>query len=147
MIKVKIRTFFDITVTGVTGHFKESRIPFKTKAGQIIGNMDSWNRARNQQRNWETLVQLISLRTQIDTITDPTCHVDRWEFEFTIEQDVFNDGADSVGVLKGDSEGVPMLRELDNNPDIDAVLITQGLRQNIWFKSEHINNVLENTDG
>ena len=50
----------------------------------------------------------------------------------------------SVGVLKTDSADVPMLRELDNDPDIESVLVVSGPRQNIWFTEEPINNILEN---
>ena len=57
---------------------------------------------------------------------------------------VWNDGADPVGVLKTDSADVPMLRELDNDPDIESVLVVSGPRQNIWFTVEPINNILEN---
>jgi nucleoside-diphosphate-sugar epimerase len=67
-MKIYCETVFDITATGVTGHFKSSRIPFIDHAGHKITDSDSWNRARNQQRNWETLTQLIQLRTQIDNI-------------------------------------------------------------------------------
>ena len=144
MIKIKVRTLFDITTTGVTGHFKTSRIPFTDRAGHRIDTVDAWNRARNQQRNWETLTQLIQLRTQIDNVVEPAFLDDTWEFTFTTETEIFNDGTDSVGVLKADSEGVPMLRELDNDPDIESVLVTLGPRQNIWFSSEAINNILEN---
>ena len=144
MIRIKVRTLFDITATGVTGHFKSSRPIFTDRAGHKITDLETWNRARNQQRNWETLTQLIQLRTQTDNLIDPICIDNCWIFEFEIEQDVFNDGFDPVGVLKADSEGVPMLRDLDNNPDIDPVLITQGLRQNIWFSTEPINSILEN---
>ena len=144
MIKVEVRTLFDITATGVTGHYKLSRIPFTDDAGHQIVDLDSWNRARNQQRNWETLTQLISLRTQIMDLTDPEVNGDYWQFEFVTETEIFNDGIDPVGVLKQDSEGVPMLRELDNEPDIEEVLVTAGSRQNIWFSSSTINNILEN---
>jgi hypothetical protein len=144
MIKIKIRTLFDIAATGVTGHFKQSRIPFCDRTGKNITNLESWNRSRNQQRNWETLTQLIQLRTQIDNIVEPVFLDNIWEFTFTTETEIFNDGIDSVGVLKADSDGVPMLKELDNNPDIESVLIIDGARQNIWFSSEAINNILEN---
>lgn len=144
MIKINVRTLFDITATGVTGHFKSGRIPFTDRAGRKIVDLDSWNRARNQQRNWETLTQLISLRTQVDTITEPQCDDSIWTFDFFTELEVFNDGTDPVGVLKADSAGVPMLRELDNDPDIEPFLIVSGADQNIWFTSEAINNTLEN---
>ena len=139
MIKVKVHTHFDITVTGVTGHYRPARESFRDRAGHEINNSDSWNRARNQQRNWETLTQLISLRTQVSDVVEPVLNQEKWYFEFTTETEVFNDGTDPVGVLKADSDGVPMLILLDNRADIDPVLITSGTRQNIWFASETIN--------
>jgi hypothetical protein len=144
MIKIKVRTFFDITATGVIGHFKSSRIPFTDQAGHLINDIDTWTRARNQQRNWETLTQLIQLRTQIVDLQIPQVDNNAWTFEFSTETEVFNDGADPVGVLKQDSADVPMLRELDNDPDIDSFLVVDGIRQNIWFSAEAINNILEN---
>ena len=144
MVKHKVSTLFDITATGTVGHFKSTRVPFVDRAGHKIQDLQSWNRSRNQQRNWETLTQLIGLRTQIMEIKEPVIENELWTFEFFTETEVFNDGADPVGVLKADSKGVPMLRELDNDPDIDPVLIVEGNRQNIWFASEPINNVLEN---
>ena len=144
MIKIKVRTHFDITATGVTGYYTATRRTFLDRAGHEINNADSWNRARNQQRNWETLTQLISLRTQTSNVVEPVQNQEGWYFEFTTETDVFNDGTDPVGVLKADSDGVPMLTLLDNRADIDSVLIASGSRQNIWFDSEPINNTLEN---
>ena len=47
------RTYFDITATGVTGHYKSSRVPFLDQVGKNITNELDWNKARNQQRNWE----------------------------------------------------------------------------------------------
>jgi hypothetical protein len=147
MIKIKVRTRFDITATGITGQFKHSQIPFTDQSGNTIIDTASWNRARNQQRNWETLTQLIQLRTQIINLSNPVKNENVWEFEFATETEVFNNGADPVGVLKTDSDGVPMLQKLDNDPGLDAVLVTHGPKQNIWFISETINTILENTDG
>ena len=138
-MKYKCSTRFDITATGVTGHFKQSRVPFTDRAGNKITNADSWNRSRNQQRNWETLTQLISLRTQILDLTDPENQADLWTFEFATESDVFHDGIDPVGVLRLDSGGVPMVRDLDNAPDIDSTLVTSGAKQNVWFVPITIN--------
>ena len=144
MITVKVTTRFDITATGVTGHCKPARMPFTDQAGHRIADQAQWNRSRNQQRNWETLQQIISLRTQLHEITLPACELDQWTFDFTTEVDVFNDGTDPVGTLKSDSAGVPMITELDNDPDIDSVLVVQGDRQNVWFEVIPINNALEN---
>ena len=136
MIKIKCSTLFDITPTGITGHYKSFNHNFN--------NIEDWNRARNQQRNWETLTQILNLRTQIMIIAKPVCHNDKWSFEFESESNVWDNGIDSVGVLKADSDGVPMLLELNNISDIDRMLVTQGLRQNIWFELIPINNILEN---
>ena len=61
-------------------------------------------------------------------------------FEFETEFDgVYGPESDPVSVLRADAEGVPMLRELDNAPDIATVLVTDGARQNIWFAPVSIN--------
>ena len=134
MIRIKVRTRFDITATGVTGHFKNSQ--------QL--SADEWNIARNQQRNLETLTQLFALRTQTMTTTIPNENNKMWEFEFESESNVWDDGADPVGVLKADSDGVPMILNLNNQPDIAPILVTAGPTQNIWFELIPINNILEN---
>ena len=141
-MKFVCQTQFDITATGITGHFKSAHMPFQDRAGQVIQDTASWNRSRNQQRNWETITQILSLRTQLfaltDTIADQTGT--RWMFEFETESDgVYGPESDPVAVLRADAAGVPMLRELDNNPDIATVLITEGARQNIWFAPISIN--------
>ena len=137
------QTQFDITATGITGHYKSTRTPFKDRSGKIISDEHSWERSRNQQRNYETLVQILSLRCQLTETTDPI--LDRsgtkWMFEFETETPgAFGDETDPVAVLKQDAHEVPMLRQLDNDPDIEPVLITSGPKQNIWFAAIPINN-------
>jgi len=135
-MKYACQTLFDITATGVTGHCKQSRMPFTDRAGQHIDDVESWNRSRNQQRNWETITQILSLRTQLFALTDPIRDRTgtRWMFEFATETDgVYGDESDPVAVLRADAAGVPMLRQLNNDPDVDPFLITDGDRQNIWF--------------
>ena len=142
-MKFACQTLFDITATGITGHCKTTRMPFLDRAGQTIRDTESWNRSRNQQRNWETITQILGLRTQIFALTDPIQDQTgtRWMFEFETEFDgVYGPESDPVSVLRLDAAGVPMLRELDNDPDIDTVLITDGPRQNIWFAPISINN-------
>ena len=141
-MKFVCQTLFDITATGVTGHYKLARMPFQDRAGQLIYDSESWNRSRNQQRNWETITQILGLRTQLFEITDPIPDQTgtRWMFEFQTEFDgVYGPESDPVSVLRSDASGVPMLRELDNDSDIDAVLVTTGTRQNIWFAPILIN--------
>lgn len=128
-MKIRCTTTFDITATGVTGHCKPSRLPFIDASGQTIASEAEWNRARNQQRNLETITQLLSLRTQIDNVTMPVFTDNQWSFEFEVESDtIFAQADDPLGTLKEDCHGVPML--LNTEPALGA--------DNIWF--ELINN-------
>lgn len=130
------QTLFDITPTGVTGHFKVTRMPFVDQAGQQIVDETTWNRSRNQQRNWETLTQILGLRTQLFDLTTPVR--DRsgasWMFEFETEtHGTFGPDSDPCQILRVDAEGVPMILDLNNRPDLLPVLKTHGSQQNIWF--------------
>ena len=49
-MRFSCKTLFDITATGVTGHYKSSRVPFTDLAGTDITNELTWNRSRNHQR-------------------------------------------------------------------------------------------------
>lgn len=121
-MKISCWTKFDITATGVTGHFKSARIPFTDRSGQTINNEGDWHRARNQQRNWETVQQIISLRAQIFDLSMPEHDNQQWTFEFTVEQEgLFTLDSDPVGILKQDCAGVPMLLGLAEA--IDSALL------------------------
>jgi hypothetical protein len=135
-MRIQCQTFFDITATGVTGHFKPSRMPFPDATGASINSEASWNRARNQQRNWETVTQIISLRTQVDFIP-PSHDNNTWTFEFEIANDqLFVDDQDSLAVLKADCADVPMITGLNESAINDTVLVTD---KNIWFTIVPIN--------
>ena len=84
-MQIRCCTLFDITETGITGHFKPSLIPFRDRADQHITDLATWNRSRNQQRNLETITQVLQLRTQIFDVTQPVQTKGRWQFEFTVE--------------------------------------------------------------
>jgi hypothetical protein len=130
-MKIQCQTLFDVTATGVTGHIKPSRMPYQDHAGTRITDTESWNRSRNQQRNWETVTQLISLRTQVTGLTMPAKIDDCWQFEFEVEnENLFNQDNDPLAVLKTDCAGVPMLVGLNESADVGTVLTVD---ENIWF--------------
>ena len=133
-MQIRCRTLFDITPTGITGHFRPERLPFRDDAGQLIDSQTTWNRARNQQRNWETLTQLISLRTQVSILESPRRDGDRWQFMFEFDQDVF--GSD-LSVLISDCDGIPMLLNLGGKSNVAGSL---QVDQNIWFELVAVNN-------
>ena len=140
-MQISCRTTFDITQTGITGHFKPSQIPFKDRAGNNIVDLVTWNRSRNQQRNLETITQILQLRTQIFEVGIPTESKGYWTFEFMVEFDgIFQLEQDTFGILKQDCEGVPMLAGLDEQYTLTPVLTTDGSQQNIWFEQITVNN-------
>lgn len=143
-MKIICRTLFDCSFTGVTGHFRSSEIPFVDRAGQSVQNQTDWNHSRNQQRNWETLLQIISLRTQPIDLTVPVHKDGVWEFEFRSESPgVFevHGYADPLAGLRVDCEGVPMMLNLKEQPSLAPTITTDGQDQNIWFTA--VNNTLE----
>jgi hypothetical protein len=126
-MKVRCLTYFDITATGVKNHYKQSRVPFQDAADQVIDSASAWHRARNQQRNWETVNQLISLRALPVEITTPEkiTHNTRsaWTFEFVIEQEgALEIDGNAIGALINDSAMIPMLTGLDETDTTDQLL-------------------------
>ena len=147
-MKVLCRTLFDCTHTGVTGHLRPQQLPFTTKTGLTINTPEQWNLSRNQQRNWESLLHIVSLRTQPMTIVPPTKHTDGWHFAFEVESEGVlgsGHGSDNLAGLVGDCEGVPMVTDLQEAEVITATLHAQGVNQNIWFSA--INTPLEPEHG
>ena len=138
-MKIRCTTTFDITATGTTGHVKPTRMPFTDRAGTKITSVESWNRSRNQQRNWETMTQLISLRTQISELKDAVRIDNVWQFEFTVEnENLFLHNDDPLSILKSDCDQVPMLTGLSENTATDSMLIVD---KNIWFTIVPINSL------
>jgi hypothetical protein len=127
-------TLIDITQTGVVSYSVERE------------------QERNQQRNWETVIQLISLRTQPEILETKNFVADVkdysfgikyisehkiWTFKFGVEyQDIYSDGPDVFGVLKHDFKITPVILGLTETiiPE-QAIFVTGGPWNNIYFKS------------
>lgn len=123
-MRLSCRTRFDITATGVKSHFSPGRMPFVDAVGQTVSNIADWNRSRNQQRNWETVNQIIALRTLPEDISLPVKTEDVWVFEFTVENpSTIEQDGDPVGALIRDCQDVPMLTGLGENTDVGVCLI------------------------
>ena len=140
-MKVICRTLFDCSRTGTTGHFRVGQVPYLDQSGAEIRNIGDWTVSRNQQRNFETILQMISLRAQPEITSNPVQEHDQWRFEFTVESaGVYSaDGSvHDLSALLTECAGTPMIVGLREQPGLDAHLITQGERQNIWF--ETVNN-------
>jgi hypothetical protein len=140
-MKILCRTLFDCTHTGITGNFRINQLPFIDQSGKKIANHSDWNFSRNQQRNWETIMQMISLRAQPTIIEYPDVKDLAWEFVFEVESSgVYssNGQLDDYGELLKECNGIPMITGLTEQLPLLPQLMANGIDQNIWF--ETVNN-------
>lgn len=125
MQHIKIMTQFDITHTNVVRNLKKELLPTKIN-GRLISTEEEWFKARRQQSNWETFMQILSLRTQPLNIKSYKKE-DQWVLEFDIEFDgMFARGDDELRLLKDDCEHVPMVVGLDERGDPGTVITIDG---------------------
>lgn len=137
-MKLLCRTMFDCTYTGVTGNYRAGHTAFVDRSGRVVDTLATWNFARNQQRNWETLLQMISLRAQPVIVKYPLHNQGQWHFEFDVESaGVYSSTANSnnVDILLAECQGIPMIVNLTEAAKLEPSLITAGEKQNIWFES------------
>ena len=132
MQRFEVDTFFDCTATGVQNHRRSKNL-----------SDEDWHYKRNQQRNFETIIQCLSLRCQPMNINGPYVFSNNegqlyWNFSFeTDKQDIFLKDSNPVGILELDCNHVPMVvglgesvRELFFTP----YMITTGDNQNTFFR-------------
>ena len=125
-------TLVDITPTGQTVHSVEKEIE------------------RNQQRNWETVQQILSLRTQPEIISTSNLVADIkdhyfginyqgehkiWTFTFGVEyRDIYINGPDVFGLLRSDFKFTPVVTELTETAIFNKpVFYSDGPWNNIYF--------------
>jgi hypothetical protein len=149
---ITIYTLFDITYTGVLRSYDSLKPVFVDNAGQKVSDRSQWGRSRNQQRNWETLVQLISLRAQPVLLESPRIIPSAdlpslglgvnynspqtiWSVRFATEHPgVYTLGDDELGQLKIESQRVPMITGLTETVKFtEACIQTQGGYTNTSF--------------
>lgn len=100
-----------------------------------------------QQSNFNTLLQTIGMRSNVDWTRDPEMHsgvlptplegkANHWIWEFECERDqIFQKGNDPTGLLADDLNNVPIIADLKNNVEIHpAAFRTQGEQVNTWVE-------------
>lgn len=136
---------FDITKTNVTNK--------KKLLDASVEEVKEWQSKRNTQCNFDTIVQVISLRAQPENITDPKINSDLdniekfgflyenneqqtyWSFDFVVNYaSVFSDGNNDLGALYSDCEGVPMIKTTKSPTIIPASLDISPELRNIYFE-------------
>lgn len=99
-----------------------------------------------QQSNFNSLLQAIGLRSNVDWVRDPKMNTGRlpdniegkanhWIWEFDVErEDVFLKDNDPVGLLKDDLHGVPIIDNLLNTVELNpSAFQTKGDAINTWL--------------
>lgn len=142
-MKIKCVTLFDITKTGMGRRYSVTK---ETTPQEF--------KSRNQQINFETMLQIVGMRCQPENISTPKIvEIDSkdsrwgkkyntakskthaWEFTFDVyHKEVFNDGADKLGNLYKDSSGVPMIIKLDESQPLSSQINTDGDYKNIHYE-------------
>lgn len=148
-MKITCHTLFDVTRTGVN-----FRNRFDTKTDLEL------NRQRNQQSNFETILQVVSMRGQPENISrcveqkidvgdlekynfgylfskkylKKVKTVSIWSFSFEINgTSIFNDGITELGNLLKDCDHVPMIINLNESVKLSNHLDITDESRNIQF--------------
>jgi hypothetical protein len=103
-------TLFDITATGVT-------------RGESL--------ARDQQRNWETVLQLLGLRTQVIVEHPPVKFVNEDLNNFDFGE--FYQGHQAVWAMQFRSEHTDIYNVLELEQDFDQIPLNTGLTETAGF--------------
>lgn len=142
---IRCHTLFDITNTGILNRKAPINLPSE--------KLKEWELGRNRQSNFDTIIQVLSLRTQPEEITKPvesTISVDDdkfgflfseeteqpcWSFDFAIYyKDAYTDGVTELGGLYNDCDGVPMIKIGTEWAKLPNFLDTSSELRNIYFE-------------
>ena len=100
----------------------------------------------SQQANFNSLIQAIGMRSNVDWTQDPTKHQGAlpypfdgrgtyWTWWFSVErEDVFLDGNDPVALLKQDLQNVPIISGLEESIDIVPSIFQTGINVHVEVK-------------
>ena len=133
LYRYQAHTLIDITKTNVVSYSQEKE------------------KLRNQQRNWETVIQILSLRAQLitmDYLGSKIADVKKysfginytgehkiWTFEFSVEhENIYAIENDRYGSLKNDFRIAPIILGLDETarPEL-PMFYPSGVDKNIYF--------------
>ncbi len=148
MYEFRIHTLVDITDNGSL----HKPFPFKSKGNEVIHNKETLAIARNQNSNFNTMLQLLQIRGNVTWETPPmrinntlgnsafgTAYEGKqnsWHFQFFTEQnEVYGDPTDPTAQLIEDFDLVPIInfcKETATFPT--STFITQNTRTiNTYF--------------
>ena len=141
---IRCYTLFNITKTGVR---QRGKIPDDVQVDKFI-------KQRNSQNNFDTLLQVISLRSQPEVFKDPMSlrnnlkdlkfgfiyestneFCDVWYFDFEVHHpSVFGDEIDSFGNLYKDCTNIPMMKVEKEHSMLSNFLDISPELKNVYFE-------------
>jgi hypothetical protein len=145
-VKIICSTLFDITRTNV--HARRNNLDSDIGDSNIV-------KSRGQQANFDTILQIISMRAQPENYSDPEksmvhlspiwgtsyrskSKIPCWTFTFTVDNpEVFMEDNIELIRLFNDSRGVPMIIKLEEWPSLSGNLNTSPELKNIHFEISH----------
>ena len=147
MYRIRCYSLFNVTKTGILNR--------KANNSSDIAQLLSWEQKRNTQCNFDTILQVISLRSQPEEISEPKnikiqfakfnnfgflfeqyeekCN--SWIFDFNINHiSIYDDGISDLGALYSDCDGVPMINGLGEWDKLPNFIDTSPELKNIHFE-------------
>jgi hypothetical protein len=145
-LKIRCYTLFDITKTGITNR-RNTPLPADEK-------VSLWEKQRNTQCNFDTIIQVLSLRGLPEDITTPIKEeiqlsdterfgfllesenpVTLWNFDFSVTSgSVFKNEENELGYLISDCDGVPMIQVGTEFDKLPSFLDVSPELRNIYFE-------------
>ena len=149
-MRIKCYTLYDITQTNVN---------FRKKNTEIVPADEM--KKRSQQSNFETILQIINMRSQPEEISESELTViniddlkdfnfgylyeksynktiskiNVWSFTFSVDHaDVFNNGINDLGSLSDDCNQVPMILRLEETFKLSNQMNISDEQRNIYFE-------------
>lgn len=149
-MRIKCYTLYDITQTNVN---------FRKKNTEIVPADEM--KKRSQQSNFETILQIINMRSQPEEISESELTViniddlkdfnfgylyeksynktikkiNVWSFTFSVDHsDVFNNGINDLGSLSDDCNQVPMILKLEETFKLSNQMTISDEQRNIYFE-------------
>lgn len=141
---IRCQTLFNVQKTGIR---QRSKVPDNVQ-------MDDYIYQRNTQANLDTILQIISLRSQPELIKEPIKffknikntefgfmyevneeNTNVWVFDFEVQHiSVFDDGINKFGYLYRDCDKIPMIKCKHEHTDLSNFLDVSHELRNIFFE-------------
>lgn len=149
---IKLYTLVDISTTGTIGQFKH--VKKINLLGETLDTEPVWKKSRNQQRNWESAIQIIGLRAQPIYLENSVILTNQdlsqfdfginytgtgtvWSLVFGVEAaNVYDINNVPLQSLVDDFDGVPIILGLNESFSFQkSVFVTENDAKNVYFTS------------